>query len=55
MPDPALYAVFLLAAGTLAAHLRGSDRAVAAGRWVSGTILIGLGLTAALAGSKRSA
>jgi threonine/homoserine/homoserine lactone efflux protein len=46
---------YALAAGTLAARLRSSDRAAAAGRWVSGTILVGLGLTAALAGSKRSA
>jgi threonine/homoserine/homoserine lactone efflux protein len=45
---------YALAAGTLAGRLRGRDRAAAAGRWVSGTILIGLGLTAALAGSKRS-
>jgi threonine/homoserine/homoserine lactone efflux protein len=45
---------YALAAGTLAGRLRGRDCAAAAGRRVSGTILIGLGLTAALAGSKRS-
>jgi threonine/homoserine/homoserine lactone efflux protein len=45
---------YALAAGTLAGRPGGRDRAAAAGRWVSGTIGLGLGLTAALAGSKRS-
>ena len=45
---------YALAAGTLAILLRSSARAASAGRWVSGTILIGLGLTAAFAVSKRS-
>jgi threonine/homoserine/homoserine lactone efflux protein len=74
VPDPALYAVFLVAAvallavprpavlyvvsqsiGGLAGRLRGSRRAVSAGRRVSGGILVALGVTATLAGPRRSA
>jgi threonine/homoserine/homoserine lactone efflux protein len=45
---------YALVAGSLAARLRRSRRAASAGRWISGGILVGLGVTAALAGPKRS-
>jgi threonine/homoserine/homoserine lactone efflux protein len=45
---------YALVAGSLAARLRRSRRAAWAGRWISGGILVGLGVTAALAGPKRS-
>jgi threonine/homoserine/homoserine lactone efflux protein len=44
---------YAVAAGALAGRLRGSRRAAAVPRWGSGTILIGLGVTAALAGKRR--
>ena len=44
---------YALAAGALSGRLRGSRRAAAVSRWASGTILIGLGVTAALAGKRR--
>src|SRR4051812_36181325 len=43
---------YAVAAGALAGRLRGSRRAAAVPRWGSGTILIGLGVTAALAGKR---
>lgn len=45
---------YAVLAGALAGRLRRSARAVSAGRWVSGGILVALGVTAALAGPKRS-
>src|SRR3954452_6462762 len=44
---------YALAAGALSSRLRGSRRAASVSRWASGTILIGLGVTAALAGRRR--
>jgi threonine/homoserine/homoserine lactone efflux protein len=45
-----LYAV---AAGTAGAWLKGSGRLLRAERYVSGSVFIGLGVTAALAGDGR--
>ena len=45
---------YALLAAALAERLRRSRRAVSAGRWVSGGILVALGVTAALAGPRRS-
>jgi len=44
---------YAVAAGALARRLRSSRRAASVSRWASGTILIGLGVTAALAGKRR--
>jgi len=46
-----LYAV---TAGTLADRLRGSERVLRARRYVSGSVLVGLGVAAALSGSRKS-
>jgi threonine/homoserine/homoserine lactone efflux protein len=46
-----LYAV---TAGTLAVRLRGSARLLRARRYLSGSVLVGLGVAAALSGSRRS-
>ena len=45
--------LYALAAGTAAEWLRGSRLFVRAERWVSGTVLVALGLTAALSGPQR--
>jgi threonine/homoserine/homoserine lactone efflux protein len=45
--------MYALAAGTASGWLRGNPRFVRAERWVSGTVLVGLGVTAALSGSHR--
>ncbi|HEU4450723.1 MAG TPA: LysE family translocator [Gaiellaceae bacterium] len=45
--------LYALAAGTAAGWLRGSRLFVRAERWVSGTVLVALGLTAALSGPQR--
>jgi threonine/homoserine/homoserine lactone efflux protein len=45
--------MYALAAGTASSWLRGNPRFVRAERWVSGTVLVGLGVTAALSGSHR--
>src|SRR5262249_33315361 len=44
---------YAVAAGALSGRLRSSRRAAAVSRWASGTLLIGLGVTAALAGKRR--
>jgi threonine/homoserine/homoserine lactone efflux protein len=44
--------MYALAAGAAAEWLRGSPRFVKAERWVSGSVLVGLGLTTAVSGSK---
>ncbi len=44
--------LYALLAGTIAQRLRRSGRASSAGRYASGGILVGLGITAALAGHK---
>jgi threonine/homoserine/homoserine lactone efflux protein len=46
---------YALLAGTVAPRLRRSRGAANAARWASGGILVGLGVTAALAGSRRQA
>ena len=46
--------MYALAAGTASDWLRGNPRFLRAERWISGTVLLGLGLTAALSGSNRS-
>ncbi len=46
---------YAVIAGTVAPRLRRTARAASAGRWASGGILVGLGLTAALTGSRRTA
>src|SRR3990170_926077 len=46
-----LYAV---TAGTLADRLRGSERVLRARRYLAGSVLVGLGVAAALSGSRRS-
>ena len=46
--------MYALAAGTASDWLRGNPRFLRAERWISGTVLVGLGLTAALSGSNRS-
>jgi threonine/homoserine/homoserine lactone efflux protein len=45
--------LYALAAGTASDWLRGSPRFLRAERWISGTVLVGLGVTAALSGSNR--
>ena len=45
--------VYALAAGSAAARFRGSSLALRAERWVSGSVLVGLGVTTALAESAR--
>jgi threonine/homoserine/homoserine lactone efflux protein len=45
---------YALLADALAGRLRRSATAASAGRWVSGVILLGLGVTAALTGPRRS-
>ena len=45
--------LYALAAGTASDWLRGNPRFLRAERWVSGTVLVGLGVTAALSGSHR--
>jgi threonine/homoserine/homoserine lactone efflux protein len=46
--------MYALAAGTASDWLRGNPRFLRAERWISGTVLVGLGLTAALSGSNQS-
>ncbi len=46
---------YALLAGAVAPRLRRARGAASAGRWASGGILVGLGLTAALTGSRRTA
>ena len=46
--------MYALAAVTASDWLRGNPRFLRAERWISGTVLVGLGLTAALSGSNRS-
>jgi threonine/homoserine/homoserine lactone efflux protein len=45
--------MYALAAGTAAEWLRGNAAFLRAERWVSGTVLVGLGVTTALSGSQR--
>lgn len=45
--------LYALAAGTASGWLRGSPRFVRAERWVTGTVLVGLGVTAALSSPHR--
>jgi threonine/homoserine/homoserine lactone efflux protein len=45
--------MYAIAAGTASDWLRGKPRFLRAERWVSGTVLVGLGVTAALSGSHR--
>ena len=45
--------MYALAAGTASDWLRGSPAFLRAERWVSGTVLVGLGVTAALSGPQR--
>jgi threonine/homoserine/homoserine lactone efflux protein len=45
--------MYALAAGTASSWLRGNPRFLRAERWISGTVLVGLGVTAALSGSNR--
>jgi threonine/homoserine/homoserine lactone efflux protein len=45
---------YALAAGALAGRLRSSRHAASVSRWASGTILVGLGVAAALAGPRRA-
>jgi threonine/homoserine/homoserine lactone efflux protein len=45
--------MYALAAGTASDWLRGNPRFLRAERWISGTVLVGLGVTAALSGSNR--
>jgi threonine/homoserine/homoserine lactone efflux protein len=45
--------LYALAAGTASGWLRGNPRFVRAERWISGTVLVGLGLTAALSSPQR--
>jgi len=45
--------MYALAAGTASDWLRGSSAFLRAERWISGTVLVGLGVTAALSGSNR--
>jgi threonine/homoserine/homoserine lactone efflux protein len=42
---------YAVAAGTASGWLRGNQRFVAVQRWLSGTVLVGLGVTAAVSGS----
>jgi len=46
--------MYALAAGTASGWLRGNPRFLRAERWISGTVLVGLGVTAALSGSNRA-
>jgi threonine/homoserine/homoserine lactone efflux protein len=45
--------LYALAAGTASDWLRGSRGFVRAERWISGTVLVGLGVTAALSGPRQ--
>jgi threonine/homoserine/homoserine lactone efflux protein len=45
--------LYALAAGTAAGWLRGSERFLRTERWVSGSVLVGLGVTTAVSGSGR--
>ena len=45
--------LYALAAGTASGWLRGNPRFVRAERWISGTVLVGLGVTAALSSPQR--
>ena len=45
--------MYALAAGSAAHWLRGSPRFLHVERWVSGSVLVGLGVTTALSGSRR--
>jgi len=45
--------MYALAAGTASGWLRGNPRFLRAERWISGTVLVGLGVTAALSGPHR--
>jgi threonine/homoserine/homoserine lactone efflux protein len=45
--------LYALAAGTASNWLRGNPQFLRAERWVSGTVLVGLGVTAALSGNHR--
>ncbi len=45
--------MYALAAGTASDWLRGNPRFLRAERWISGTVLVGLGVTAAFSGSNR--
>lgn len=45
--------MYALAAGTASEWLRGNARFLRAERWISGTVLVGLGVTAALAAPQR--
>ena len=45
---------YAIAAGTASNWLRGNPRFLRAERWISGTVLVGLGVTAALSGSNRA-
>jgi threonine/homoserine/homoserine lactone efflux protein len=46
--------MYAVAAGTASGWLRGNPRFLRAERWISGTVLVGLGVTAAFAGRHRS-
>lgn len=45
--------MYALAAGTASGWLRGNARFLRAERWISGTVLVGLGVTAALSAPQR--
>lgn len=45
--------MYALAAGAASNWLRGNPRFLRAERWISGTVLVGLGVTAALSGPQR--
>jgi threonine/homoserine/homoserine lactone efflux protein len=45
---------YAIAAGTAAHWLRGSPRFASAERWVSGSVLVGLGLATAVSGQRRN-
>jgi threonine/homoserine/homoserine lactone efflux protein len=45
---------YAIAAGTASGWLRRNPRFLRAERWISGTVLVGLGVTAALSGPHRS-
>ena len=46
--------IYAVTAGTLADRLRGSERVLRVRRWLSGSVLIGLGVAAAFSGSRKS-
>jgi len=46
--------IYAVTAGTLADRLRGSERVLRVRRWLSGSVLIGLGVAAAVSGSRKS-